>query len=153
MQKHWDVLRSDNAGDQWNEVSGNLPTDFGFRLMSISTTGNNLRRPDHERLAAIIRRKENCACIVARPAAANGTAHERLPQKDCYVNVLARAMAVDSLDKCGVYFGTTGGQVYCSANAAFVERYWSAICGGLFRRGETSNDPVVLPFHLRNLAA
>ncbi len=30
MQKHWDVMRSDNAGDSWQEVSGNLPTDFGF---------------------------------------------------------------------------------------------------------------------------
>ena len=26
-------------------------------------------------------------------------------------------MAVDSLDKCGIYFGTTGGQVYCSADS------------------------------------
>ena len=32
-----------------------------------------------------------------------------LPQKDCYVNVLRDAMAVDQLDPCGVYFGTTGG--------------------------------------------
>jgi hypothetical protein len=40
-----------------------------------------------------------------------------LPQKDCYVNVLRDAMAVDSLDKCGIYFGTSGGQVYCSADA------------------------------------
>jgi hypothetical protein len=31
--------------------------------------------------------------------------------------VLRDAMAVDSLDQCGVYFGTTGGQVYCSADA------------------------------------
>ena len=30
MQKHWDVMRSDNAGDSWHEVSGNLPSDFGF---------------------------------------------------------------------------------------------------------------------------
>src|SRR5207249_4206865 len=40
-----------------------------------------------------------------------------LPQRDCYVNVLRDAMAVDSLDSCGVYFGTTGGQVYASADA------------------------------------
>ena len=30
MQKHWDVMRTDDAGDHWTEVSGNLPTDFGF---------------------------------------------------------------------------------------------------------------------------
>ena len=40
-----------------------------------------------------------------------------LPQEHCYVNVLRDAMAVDSLDSCGVYFGTTGGQVYASADS------------------------------------
>jgi hypothetical protein len=40
-----------------------------------------------------------------------------LPQGNCYVNVLRDAMAVDSLDQCGIYFGTTGGQVYVSANS------------------------------------
>jgi hypothetical protein len=30
MQKHWDVMRSDDAGESWMEISGNLPTDFGF---------------------------------------------------------------------------------------------------------------------------
>ena len=40
-----------------------------------------------------------------------------LPQSDCYVNVLRDAMAVDSLESCGIYFGTTGGQVYCSADS------------------------------------
>ena len=32
MQKHWDVMRSDDAGESWHEVSGNLPTDFGFPI-------------------------------------------------------------------------------------------------------------------------
>jgi hypothetical protein len=32
MQKHWDVMRTDNAGEEWHEVSGNLPTDFGFPI-------------------------------------------------------------------------------------------------------------------------
>ncbi|MGH8920333.1 MAG: exo-alpha-sialidase, partial [Actinomycetes bacterium] len=40
-----------------------------------------------------------------------------LPQQDCYVNVLRDAMAVDSFDPCGVYFGTTGGQVYASSDS------------------------------------
>ena len=47
-----------------------------------------------------------------------------LPQRNCYVNVLRDAMAVDSLDQCGVYFGTTGGQVYASADAGDS---WKAI--------------------------
>jgi hypothetical protein len=40
-----------------------------------------------------------------------------LPQSDCYVNVLRGAMANDTLESCGVYFGTTGGQVYCSRDS------------------------------------
>jgi hypothetical protein len=40
-----------------------------------------------------------------------------LPQSDCYVNILRSALAIDSLDSCGVYFGTTGGQVYASADS------------------------------------
>jgi hypothetical protein len=40
-----------------------------------------------------------------------------LPQKDCYVNVLRDAMAVDTLDSCGIYFGTTGGEVYASPDS------------------------------------
>jgi len=51
-----------------------------------------------------------------------------LPQRDCYVNVLRDAMTVDSLDPCGVYFGTTGGQVYASTDGG---DHWSAIVQNL----------------------
>jgi hypothetical protein len=47
-----------------------------------------------------------------------------LPQNDCYVNVLRDAMAVDQLESCGVYFGTTGGQVYVSTDSG---DHWKAI--------------------------
>ena len=47
-----------------------------------------------------------------------------LPQKDCYVNILRDAMAVDTLEPCGVYFGTTGGQVYASADSG---DHWAPI--------------------------
>src|SRR5678810_150374 len=30
MQKHWDIMRTDDAGDTWREVSDNLLSDFGF---------------------------------------------------------------------------------------------------------------------------
>jgi hypothetical protein len=115
MQKHWDIMRSDNSGDQWTEVSGNLPTDFGF---PIDVHFTNRRRFSSCRSRAIrctTRRMGSCACIAARRAATNGRrSRSGLPQKNCYVNVLRDAMAVDSLDDCGIYFGTTGGQVYCS---------------------------------------
>ena len=38
MQKHWDVMRSDNGGDSWQEVSGDLPSDFGFVIDAVSYT-------------------------------------------------------------------------------------------------------------------
>jgi hypothetical protein len=118
MQKHWDVMRSDNGGDQWTEVSGNLPTDFGFVIdvhahepetiyvVPIKSDGEHY--PPEGKLRVYRSRT-------------GGNEWEALtkglPQSDCYVNVLRDAMAVDSLDQCGIYFGTTGGQVYASADA------------------------------------
>ena len=118
MQKHWDVMRSDDAGDSWHEVSGNLPTDFGFPIdVHAHEPETDLRRPDQERLRALSRPTASCASTAAGPAATSGKPLTNgLPQSDCYVNVLRDAMAVDSLDSCGVYFGTTGGQVYASAD-------------------------------------
>ncbi len=118
MQKHWDVMRSDNAGDLWQEVSGNLPTDFGFVIdvhahepetiyvVPIKSDGEHFP-PDGKLRVYRSRSGGN-----EWEALTKG-----LPQSDCYVNVLRDAMAVDSLDRCGVYFGTTGGQVYASADA------------------------------------
>ena len=118
MQKHWDVMRSDDAGESWHEVSGNLPTDFGFAI------DVHAHEPDTIYVVPI---KSDARAFPARGEAARlpqphrrqrvGAADHGLPQSDCYVNVLRDAMAVDSLDSCGVYFGTTGGQVYASADA------------------------------------
>ena len=77
-----------------------------------------------------------------------------LPQEHCYVNVLRDAMAVDSLDDCGIYFGTTGGQVYASADAG--DR-WLPVVRDLpaVLSVEVQNAVmirVVLPAHLRALA-
>ncbi|HKO04014.1 MAG TPA: hypothetical protein VJW51_04670 [Candidatus Acidoferrales bacterium] len=117
MQKHWDVLRTDNAGDQWREVSGNLPTDFGFVIdvhahepetiyvVPIKSDG------EHFPLEGKLRVYRSRTGGNEWEALTKG-----LPQHDCYVNVLRDAMAVDSFDPCGVYFGTTGGQVYASAD-------------------------------------
>ena len=67
---------------------------------------------------SISRPTASCASIAAGRGGNEWEALTKgLPQSDCYVNVLRDAMAVDSLDKCGVYFGTTGGQVYASADA------------------------------------
>ena len=118
MQKHWDVMRSDDAGDNWHEVSGNLPTDFGFVI------DVHAHEPETIYVVPIKSDSEHFVPdgkLRVYRSRTGGNEWEALtkglPQNDCYVNVLRDAMAVDSLDKCGIYFGTTGGQVYASADA------------------------------------
>ena len=118
MQKHWDVMRSDDAGESWREVSGNLPSDFGFPIevhahepetvYVVPIKSDSEHYPPEGRLRVYRSRTGGGDW----EALTNG-----LPQRDCFVNVLRDAMAVDSLDECGVYFGTTGGQVYASADS------------------------------------
>jgi hypothetical protein len=118
MQKHWDVMRSDNAGDLWQEVSGNLPTDFGFVI------DVHAHEPETIYVVPIKSDSEHFPMdgqLRVYRSRTGGNEWEPLtkglPQSNCYVNVLRDAMAIDSLDSCGVYFGTTGGQVYASADA------------------------------------
>ncbi len=118
MQKHWDVMRSDDAGESWQEISGNLPTDFGFPI------DVHAHEPETIYVVPIKSDSEHflpdgrLRVYRSRTGGHEWEALTRgLPQRDCYVNVLRDAMAVDSLDPCGVYFGTTGGQVYASADA------------------------------------
>jgi photosystem II stability/assembly factor-like uncharacterized protein len=118
MQKHWDVMRSDDAGDSWREVSGNLPSDFGFAI------DVHAHEPETVYVVPILSDSEHYppeGKLRVYRSRTGGDEWEPLtaglPQEDCYVNVLREAMAVDSLDPCGVYFGTTGGQVYASTDA------------------------------------
>ena len=118
MQKHWDVMRSDDAGGTWHEVSGDLPTDFGFPI------DVHAHEPETVYVVPIKSDSEHYppdGKLRVYRSRTGGNEWEPLtkglPQSDCYVNVLRDAMAVDSLDSCGVYFGTTGGQVYASKDA------------------------------------
>jgi len=118
MQKHWDVMRSDDAGDNWREVSGNLPTDFGFvidvhahepeTIYVIPIKSDSEHFPPEGKLRVY---RSRTGGNEWEPLS------KGLPQSDCYVNILRDAMAVDSMDPCGIYFGTTGGQVYGSRDA------------------------------------
>jgi photosystem II stability/assembly factor-like uncharacterized protein len=129
MQKHWDVMRTDYAGDSWREVSGNLPTDFGFpidvhahepeTIYVVPIKSDSEHYPPDGKLRVYRSRSGGNEW----EALTNG-----LPQRDCYVNVLRDAMAVDALDSCGVYFGTTGGQVYASPDGG---EHWSPIARDL----------------------
>jgi photosystem II stability/assembly factor-like uncharacterized protein len=118
MQKHWDVMRSDDAGESWREISGDLLTDFGYPI------DVHAHEPDTVYAVPIKSDSEHYphdGKLRVYRSRTGGNEWEPLtkglPQRDCYINVLRDAMAVDSLDSCGVYFGTTGGQVYASADA------------------------------------
>jgi len=141
MQKHWDVCRSDDAGESWREVSGNLPSDFGFPI-AVHT-----HEPETVYVVPIQSDSEHYPpegkLRVARSRTGGGEWElltKGLPQKDCYVNVLRDAMAVDALDECGIYFGTTGGQVYGSPDAGDT---WAPIAEHL---------PAVLSVEVQTLA-
>ena len=141
MQKHWDVMRSDNAGDSWYEISGNLPTDFGFAI------DVHAHEPETVYVVPIKSDSEHFppdGKLRVYRSRTGGNEWEALgnglPDKDCYVNVLRDAMAVDSLESCGVYFGTTGGQVYASADSGDK---WTAIVHDL---------PAVLSVEVQTLA-
>ncbi len=118
MQKHHDVMRSDDAGETWVEVSGNLPADYGYPIDVHASEGETIyvvpMKGDHEEFPL------DGKLRVYR-SRSGGTRWEPLttglPQRDCYVSVLREAMSVDKLDPCGVYFGTTGGAVYGSNDA------------------------------------
>jgi photosystem II stability/assembly factor-like uncharacterized protein len=125
MQKHWDVMRSTYAGDSWQKISGNLPVDFGFPIEI------HPHEPDTIYVVPIKSDSEHYppeGKLRVYRSRTGGNEWEPLtqglPQSDCYVNVLRDAMSVDSLDACGVYFGTTGGQVYASADAG---DHWAPI--------------------------
>jgi photosystem II stability/assembly factor-like uncharacterized protein len=133
MQKHWDVMRSDDAGANWYEISGDLPTDFGFpvsvhahepeTVYVVPITSDSLHYPPDGKLRVY---RSRTGGNEWEPLTAG------LPQQDCYVNVLRDAMDIDTLDQCGVYFGTTGGQVYASADGgdtwAPIVRDLPAVC-------------------------
>ena len=141
MQKHWDVMRTDDAGESWHEISGNLPTDFGFAI------DVHAQEPETIYVVPIKSDSEHFPLdgkLQVFRSRTGGNEWEALtkglPQRDCYVNVLRDAMAVDRLDSCGVYFGTTGGQVYASSDSGDT---WNAIVRDL---------PPVLSVEVQTLA-
>ena len=140
MQKHWDVMRTDDAGASWREVSGNLPSDFGFPIAV------HAHEPETIYVVPIKSDSEHFppdGKLRVYRSRSGGNEWEALtkglPQSDCYVNILRSAMAVDMLDSCGIYFGTTGGQVYVSADSGDS---WMPI---------VSNLPAVLSVEVQTL--
>ena len=125
MQLHWNVMRTDDAGELWTNISGNLPTDFGFAIevhahepdtVYVVPIKSDSEHYVHEGKLRVFRSRTGGNDW---EALTNG-----LPQENCYVNVLRDAMSTDSLDSCGIYFGTTGGQVYVSPDGG---DHWNTI--------------------------
>ena len=139
MQKHWDIMRTDNGGELWHRVSGNLPTDFGFVI------DVHAHEPETIYVVPIKSDAEHFPIdgqLKVYRSKTGGNDWEPLtnglPQENCYVNVLRDAMAVDRCESCGIYFGTTGGQVYASNNSGDS---WKAIVRDL---------PAVLSVEVQN---
>jgi photosystem II stability/assembly factor-like uncharacterized protein len=125
MQLHWNVMRTDDAGENWKLISGNLPTDFGFPIEVHAHEPNTIYvvpiKSDSEHFV-----HEGKLRVYRSRTGGNDwePLTNGLPQENCYVNVLRDAMATDTLDSCGIYFGTSGGQVYCSPDGG---DHWQAI--------------------------
>jgi photosystem II stability/assembly factor-like uncharacterized protein len=125
MQKHWDVMRSDDAGRSWTEVSGNLPSDFGFPIAVHTHEPETIYVVPIESDSQHFPPEGKLRVYRSRSGGNEWEGLTKgLPQQDCFVNVLRDAMAVDELDRCGIYFGTTGGQVYASPDGG---DNWQAI--------------------------
>ncbi len=111
------ILRTDNAGDQWTVVRGNLPTDFGFPIDVHAHEPETIYCIPIEQMPARTPPEAKLRVYRSRTGGNQWEPLSRgLPQENCFVNVLRESMAVDSLDRCGIYFGTTGGEVYASAD-------------------------------------
>lgn len=128
QQNHCGVYRSADGGAQWDEISAGLPSDFGFPLALHPRDPNTLYVIP---LVGMGRYVPDAHMVVwrSRDRGATWTAlTSGLPEKDAYIGVLREAMAVDTRDQAGIYFGTTGGQLYGSANEGDD---WQVLAGNL----------------------
>ena len=125
------TYRSDDGGRSWTEITDGLPSDFGYGIVTdpndpdtvfqIPESSSHLRTPVDAKLR------------VYRSRNAGGTwesASAGLPAENVYVTVLREAMDIDCREPCGVYFGTSGGQLFASSNAG---EGWEAIASYLPR--------------------
>lgn len=117
QQNHCGVHRSDDAGRSWTEITEGLPTDFGFAAAAhphdrdgfyvIPLDGGHGRTMPEGR-AAVWRTRD--------AGASWQRLGEGLPQRDAHLGVLREGMAIDALDTPGLYFGTSTGQLFASAD-------------------------------------
>jgi photosystem II stability/assembly factor-like uncharacterized protein len=117
QQNHCGMHRSDDGGRSWTEITEGLPTDFGFAAAAHPHDRDTFYviplDPGHGRCMP-----EGHASVWRTRDA--GSSWQRLddglPQQDAHLGVLREGMAIDSLDVPGLYFGTSTGQVFASAD-------------------------------------
>ena len=155
MQKHWDVMRTDDAGDNWREVSGNLPTDFGFAIdvhahepetvYVVPIKSDSEHFPPEGKLRVYRSRSGG-----ERMGSRSRTACRRATATSTCCATPWRSIG-SRLAAC--IFGTTGGQVYASTDGGDTGPHRSRSAGGALRgSADAGMIRVVLPAHLRALA-
>jgi photosystem II stability/assembly factor-like uncharacterized protein len=117
QQNHCGMHRSDDAGHSWVEITDGLPTDFGFAAAAHPHDRDTFYviplDPGHARCMP----EGRAAVWRTRDAGNSWQRLERgLPQHDAYLGVLREGLAIDPLDTPGLYFGTSTGQVFASAD-------------------------------------
>ena len=129
QQNHVGMHRSDDAGQSWHEISEGLPTEFGFAAA--------VHPHDRDTFYVVPLDPGHGRCMPDGRAAVwrtqdAGSTWQRLdsglPQQDAHLGVLREGMAIDDLDTPGLYFGTSTGQVFASADEGET---WSEIASYL----------------------
>jgi photosystem II stability/assembly factor-like uncharacterized protein len=129
LQNHWGLYRSDDRGENWTDIANGVPSDFGFPMAI------HPENPDCAWIVPLESDQFRCTpegklrVYRTRDAGAGWEALWRgLPQDGAYETVLRDALAVDTLETPGVYFGTRSGKLFGSRDEGDT---WSALAGGL----------------------
>ncbi len=129
LQNHWGLYRSDDWGDSWHDIANGVPSDFGFAMQMHPHDPDTVYIVPIE--ADIFRATPEAKLRVYRTRNAGASWEpltRGLPQSGAYENVLRDALAADSFDSAGIYFGTRSGKLYGSNDEGTT---WTEIADAL----------------------
>jgi photosystem II stability/assembly factor-like uncharacterized protein len=129
QQNHCGVHRSDDAGQSWTEITEGLPSDFGFAAVAHPHDRDSFYVIPLDAGHGRTMPEGHAAVWRTRDAGARWERLDRgLPERDAHIGVLREGLATDGLDVPGMYFGTSTGQVFASADEGDS---WTEIAGYL----------------------